>query len=123
MSHDLPPGGAYPPQAYAYPPVYAPPKHPHASTAMVLGIVGLVGGFLCWLPLLMSPFAWVAGSRALRDIEASQGRQSGQGEALAGKVLGIIGTVLLALGVAALLLLIALVASIDGFWDELWATD
>jgi hypothetical protein len=114
------PGSGFPPPGYGYQPWATPPKHRHASTAMVLGIVSLVGGFLCWLPLVMAPFAWVTGGRALREIEASQGTQSGQGEALAGKVLGIIGTVLLALSIALIVLFVVLSLSVDNFWDEFW---
>ena len=66
---------------------------------MVLGIVGLVVGFLaCGVGFLAAPFAWALGRNALKEIRASQGRLGGEGTAQAGMVMGIIGTVLLVPG-------------------------
>ncbi len=79
------------------------PKHPQAQTAMVLGIIALAGGFICLLPIFASPFAWYIGAKAKREIVAEPGRWSGQNDAQAGVIMGIIGTVLIALGVAALI--------------------
>jgi hypothetical protein len=114
-----PPGGGhpgYPPPGYY--PYGPPPKHPNATTAMVLGIVAVAGGVICYLPLLIAPFAWFTGSKAVRDIDESGGAQGGRGEAIAGKVLGIIGTALLALALAAIVLLVVLSLTIDNFWDD-----
>ncbi len=102
--------GYGPPPGYGQPPAYGPgqgyppgygyaaPDHPKATTSLVLGILGVV---LCQV---ISPFAWVTGKRTLAEIDASQGRWAGRGQAQAGYVLGIVGTVLLGLGLAALLL-------------------
>ena len=60
---------------------------------MVLGILGLV---LCGV---IGPFAWVMGSKAVKQIDANPNAYSGRGEANAGKIMGIVGTVLLILGV------------------------
>lgn len=68
-----------------------PPQHPQATTVLVLGILGLL---LCQLA---SPVAWVMGGRARREIEAARGQLGGSGMVTAGWVMGIIGTVLLAL--------------------------
>jgi hypothetical protein len=98
-------------QPYAYrPPV---PKHPSATTAMVLGIIGLVGILSCGgVTLVLSPFAWVIGGRAVKEIDAAPpGTVGGRDEANSGRIMGIIGTVLLilaALGV--IILIVALVA-------------
>jgi hypothetical protein len=70
------------------------PKHPQATTAMVLGILGLV---LCGV---IGPFAWVIGSKAVKEIDASPNAYSGRSEANAGKIMGIVGTALLGLTVA-----------------------
>lgn len=88
-----------PPPGYGYgpPPQPPAPDHPRATTSMVLGIVAVAGGFVCYLPILMAPFAWVVGRKTLREIDASQGRVGGRGMAMAGYVLGIIGSVLLGL--------------------------
>jgi len=61
-----------------------------AVAAMVLGICGLVLGWL-FLPLICCVLAIVFGSIALQDIGAQGGRLGGRGQAVAGLVLGIIG--------------------------------
>lgn len=119
-------GSAYPPPTpesgfappHGYYPYGPPPKHQNATTAMVLGIVGLAGGFICWLPIVMAPFAWYLGAKAEKEIDASRGTVSGRGEATAGKVLGIIGTVLLVLSVVAIIAFIVLAVTVDDFWDD-----
>ena len=78
------------------PPPLSPPDHPRASTALILGIIGLAGGAL-YLPLLISPVALLMGRRAMREIDASEGALGGRGNAKAGFILGVIGTALLAL--------------------------
>ena len=94
------PGGYYPPPPYPGfpPPMYVqPPPHPQSTTAMVLGIVGLVA---CGLA---SPFALWLGRKSQREIDASGGQVSGRGQAQAGFIMGLIGTALLALVVVLLL--------------------
>jgi uncharacterized membrane protein len=91
---------------------------------MVLGIVSVAGGLMCWLPLLISPVAWIMGAKAVKDIDASRGAQTGRSEAVAGKVLGIIGTVLLILAIAFIVLIVVLSFTIDDFWsEENWSDD
>ena len=106
------PSGSGPGQApYGWAPKQ--PEHPSATTAMVLGIVGLVGVLLCGgLTLVVSPFAWVIGGRALREIDSEPGRYGGREMASAGRVMGIVGTGLLALGVVAVLAFLALVLGV-----------
>ena len=102
------PGGhpGYPPYAFAPP----RPDHPQATLSMVLGICGLVFGFGCGLGFLASPFAWALGRNAVKEIRASQGQLGGEGTAKAGMITGIVGTVLLVLGVLALIGFVVLVA-------------
>lgn len=90
------------PVAPGYPPyaTMSGPDHPQATTVLVLGILGLV---LCQV---LSPFAWAMGNRVVREIDASMGRQSGRGSANAGRICGIVGTVLLGLGLAFVLLFV-----------------
>ena len=71
-----------------------PPNASNAVTALVLGILGIV---LC--PLL-GPVAWVLGRRGEQEIDGSGGAVGGRGLATAGKVLGIVGTFLLMIGLA-----------------------
>lgn len=100
---------AYGQAAGGYPGLPLPAKpHPSATTSMVLGIVGLVGGFLCGVFILLSPVAWVMGARTVREIDASGGRYSGREQANVGKVLGIVGTVILVLILIVVAVIIAL---------------
>jgi hypothetical protein len=85
---------------------------------MVLGIVAIAGAFICALPILISPFAWYMGAKAQREIDASNGALSGRSEASAGKILGIIGTVLMVLAIAGIIALIVLTVTVDDFWDD-----
>lgn len=97
----------YPPYAAFSPPV---PDHKQANLSLILGICGLAFGFMCGIGFLASPFAWALGHNAVKEIRASQGRLGGEGTAKAGMVIGIIGTVLLILGVLALIAFAVLIA-------------
>ena len=81
---------------------YGPPalqNHPSATTALVLGLIGLVGIVLCGgITLVLSPFAWQIGTKSVREIDANPGVYGGRDQANAGRIMGIIGTVLLVLG-------------------------
>jgi len=91
------PYGATP--GYGYP-GQAPANHPSATTALVLGLIGLAGIVFCGgITLVLSPFAWRMGARAVREIDANPGMYAGRDQANAGRIMGLIGTVLLALGV------------------------
>lgn len=69
---------------------FAPaPSSSNATLSLILGIVGIVFCQLC------APFAWNIGLKAEREIDASGGTLDGRGLATAGKIMGIIGTVLL----------------------------
>lgn len=110
------PADGYGPAPYGYPPypLYAAPVRPAsgtATTAMVLGIASLAGNvFLCGVALLLGPVAWAVGHKAMREIRASGGALGGEGQAQAGRMMGIIATGLLVLAVAALVVIIALIA-------------
>jgi len=67
------------------------PTESRAVVALVLGILGIV---LC--PIL-APIAWAIGHASEQQIDAAAGALSGRGLATAGKITGIIGTVLLIL--------------------------
>jgi amino acid transporter len=69
------------------------PAHPRARTALVLGILVMVG----LVPF--GPLAWHAGAAARRDIDREPLRWTGRGDATAGMVMGMIGTALLVVGV------------------------
>jgi hypothetical protein len=80
-----PPPYGYQPQPYAYP----VKSNGFAIASLVLGI--------CWIWWLGSVLAVVFGHVALNQISKSQGRESGQGMAVAGLVLGYLGVATLAI--------------------------
>ena len=122
--------GGYPPQpqyagyqGYGYQVPVQRPDDSGSTLAMVLGIVGLAGGLaMCGLPLVVSPFAWVVGHRSLARIRASNGALGGEGQARAGQILGIVGTVLLFLAVLAVVLFIVLAVNDPNFFDDTGTT-
>jgi len=89
-----------------YPGAYTGPvgDHPQGVLILVLGILGLVGVGI------LSPFAWVLGSRALRDIRATGQHPGNEQLIVIGRVLGIVGTVLLAVALVLVLLLLVVLA-------------
>lgn len=78
-----------------------------ATTVLVLGILALV---LCQI---LGPIAWVMGNNELAGIDAGLRPPQNRGTAQAGRILGIISTVLLIIGVVFLFLILmfGLVAS------------
>lgn len=77
-------------------------------TVLVLGILGLV---VCQV---LAPFAWYLGNQEITAIDAGRRPPENRGMAVAGRVLGIIGTVLLgvALLIVAVVVIIAIVAAV-----------
>ncbi len=76
-----------------------------ATASLVLGIIGVLLCFIC------APFAWSLGRKAERAVDASGGALGGRGEATAGKILGMIGTGLMVIGIIVFIALIAIGAS------------
>ena len=108
----LPPPPAPPPppygQAYSQPGYVAPAPTPSsANNALILGILGVA---TC-MPFLSIPALFI-GRKALREIDESQGQLGGRGNAQAGFVLGIVGTVISVLAVLALVVAFAVGALI-----------
>ena len=75
------------------------PERSQATTALVLGIVGIFFN-------VVAPFAWKFGHDELKAIDQGRRPPDGHGAATAGRILGIIGTVFLILGVLVLLIVI-----------------
>ncbi len=76
-------------------PIAPPPLQAKASsqatTALIVGIVGVV---CCGLA---APFAWYLGNKELQQIAAGLAPSAGEGAAKAGKILGMVGSALLIL--------------------------
>lgn len=107
MSYDAPP--------IVPPSVPLPPSSSGATTALVLGIIGLAGNLVsccCCLglvPALCAPFAWWLGARELRAIRAGMASPLGEGNARAGMICGMVGTGLTVLYVLAMAVYVAVV--------------
>ena len=75
------------------------PEQSQATTILVLGILGIV---ICGI---LAPFAWNMGNKELAAIDSGRRAPENRGTANAGRILGIIGTVLLGIGIVVLILL------------------
>jgi hypothetical protein len=71
-------------------------EHPNGTTILVLGILSLV---VCGV---LGPISWVMGNTAVREMNANPAVDyRNRGNVTAGRVCGIIGSVLLALQIVA----------------------
>ena len=82
------PGYGMPAQGFG-----APVRNQNALISLICGIVG----FLCF-GVVLGPLAIVFSRKAQAEIAASGGRQTGEGMAKAGFILGIVALVLWAIG-------------------------
>lgn len=89
-----------PEYGYSYGPGPGAVQHPNAVPALVLGIIGLV------LFPLVAPVAWHLGAKGQREARLDPNRWRADGTLSAGKILGIIGTVFVAMGVLFVLFII-----------------
>lgn len=78
-------------------PSMGPREHPQGVTILVLGILSLA---VCGL---LGPVAWVMGSSALTEIDANPSAYTNRSSVQAGKICGIISTVILVVGILAVL--------------------
>jgi hypothetical protein len=107
-----PPGPGYPQQWTP-----APPPDGTGIAAFVVGIVALTFACAYGFSLVLSPVALFLGRSAMKRIDRSQGQIGGRGFAQAGFIMGIIGTVLLVLVVAAVAVFFTALFSTDCFGD------
>lgn len=77
-----------------------PSRYPEPSQATAVLVLGILGIVLCGI---LAPFAWVMGNRELEAIDAGRRNPQNRGTANAGRILGIIGTVLLAVAILVVL--------------------
>ena len=99
---------SYPPPypQYAAPAPYTLVRdHPQSVLVFVLGLLSVLG------LTILGPFGWYFGRKVIREIDAAPpGSYTNRGLAMAGMVLGIIGTVFLIL--IAVIVVVAIVAAI-----------
>lgn len=82
-------------------------EHPQGTTILVLGIVGVVA---CQV---LGPVAWSMAQKALAEIDAAPpGAYTNRGNVQAGRILGIIGTVLLGLTVLSVVFMLVVFGAI-----------
>lgn len=88
--------------------------YPESSQAVLVFVLGILGLLMCQI---LAPIAWAIGNGELRGIAEGRRPPQDRGLASAGRVLGIIGTVLLGLGL--LFGLLFLVLAGVGVFSEL----
>lgn len=93
--------GTPPPPAPQYNQGPGPVEHPKGTLILILGILSIV----CLS--ILGPFAWVMGNRAIQEIDANPSGYTNRGIVQAGRICGIVGTVLLILSVIWLVILVA----------------
>ena len=64
-------------------------EHPQGTTVLILGIIGIVACQLC------APFAWSMGNKALEEIDRDPMRYSNRSNVNLGRILGMVGTIIL----------------------------
>jgi hypothetical protein len=97
---------SFPPESTAY------PEASQASTALVISILGLV---CCQV---LGIVAWVMANNELEGIKTGKRNPANEGTANAARIIGIVSTVLLGVGVVLLLLAVAGLMVIP-FTDEI----
>ena len=76
---------------------------PHRGVLiLVLGILGIVCCFICGI------IAWVMGNNDMREMDAGRMDPTGRGLTQAGKICGMVGTILWIVGIAIQLLFLLL---------------
>lgn len=100
MAYAPPPGWGAPYGPTAGPAPIRLRDHPRATTALILAFVSLL---ICQV---LSPVAWVLGHGIVKEIDANdRWSWNNRGSAAVARVLGIVGTIVLALVIAAVALL------------------
>lgn len=84
------------------------PEQSQATTILVLGIVAIV-------VQVLGPVAWALGNRELAAIDRGLRPPDDRASANAGRILGIISTGLLVVGIIALVLLLSLFSGVGFF--------
>jgi hypothetical protein len=105
-------GGGYPQQGYpqqGYGGGYGGQvEHPQGTTVLILGILGIV---MCQLA---APVAWIMGNKALEEIDRDPLRYSNRSNVNLGRILGMVGTIILAVGAVGMVLYFILIFAVIG---------
>ena len=96
----------------SFPQTPAYPEQSQATTALVLGILGIV---CCQVLAIV---AWVMANNELEGIRSGRRNPTNEGTANAARIIGIVGTVLLAVGV-----IFAIFAIVGGLLVLPWASE
>lgn len=83
-----------------------PNQYPEASQATTILVLGILGVIVCGV---LAPIAWVMGNTELEAIDSGRRPPENRGTANAGRILGIIGTVLLVVGIIVLIIVFGIV--------------
>lgn len=83
--------------------------HPQGTAVLVLGIVGIV---FCGIAAVI---AWVIGNKALKEIDANPAAYNNRQLVVVGRILGIVGTCLWALGIIAYVIFFIVLAGSGAF--------
>jgi hypothetical protein len=82
-----------------------PREHPQGTLILILGILSIV------CIQILGPVAWIMGNRAIREIDANPTAYTNRSTVNAGRICGIIGTVLFALSIIYVIFLLIAAAS------------
>lgn len=103
-----PPPGGYGSGGYGYGGAPAGGgDHPQGTTILILGILGLV----CCGPLGVA--AWIMGNKAIKEIDARPGFYNNRGTVNAGRICGMIASILMVVGIIAYIILFAIAGSVS----------
>ena len=80
------------------------PENSQAGLSLVFSLIGLI------FPIL-SPIGWYFAQKEITGIDSGRRDPSNRGNATAGKVLGIIGTILLVITIIGVVLIVAIFVS------------
>jgi hypothetical protein len=103
-----------PPSAPVPPAGVTAGMYPEASQATMILVLGILSIVFCQV---LGPFAWVMGNKELEAIDAGRRPPENRSNANAGRITGIIGTVLLGLG-----LLVAIAFLVFGLFIAVGST-
>jgi hypothetical protein len=68
---------------------------PHRGSAVLtIGIISIVANFVCpIISVIMGPIAWTMGQTDMTEIQAGRMDPDGESQTNAGKICGIVGTI------------------------------